>query len=162
ALPLWPGAVLRVYRGFAPAALGTTGYLGGVLAIDPPSPSTGGRTESSLYAGSFGALKVRVGDLRSAGGMDLGTGLFASRSDGSFPYVMETPLGSGHLVEQDRTNAGQVVVGGIERIAVERPWGRVAALLFADARRLGVPGTALRPVHRATLSTSRLVAGLEA
>src|SRR5262249_62320052 len=66
ALPLWPGASFRVYRGFAPASLGTTGYLAGGLAIDPPSPSAGARTEESLYAGSFGALKVRVGDLRRA------------------------------------------------------------------------------------------------
>src|SRR5262249_6297737 len=39
ALPLWPGAQFRVHRGFAPAALGTTGYLGGVIVIDPPSPA---------------------------------------------------------------------------------------------------------------------------
>src|SRR5262249_15193022 len=33
ALPLWPGASFQVYRGFAPAELGTTGYLGGVIAV---------------------------------------------------------------------------------------------------------------------------------
>ncbi len=162
ALPLWPGASFRVYRGFAPAALGTTGYLGGVLAIDPPAPTTEGRTEWNLHAGSFGALKLRIGDLRRDGGIELGTGLFVSRSDGNFPYLLESPEGSGKITEQQRTNAGQVVVGGIERIAVERPWGHVAALIFADARRLGVPGTAREPTRLATLSTARFVAGLEA
>ncbi len=161
ALPLWPGASFRVYRGFAPAALGTTGYLGGVLAVDPPSPAAGARTEWSLNAGSFGALKVRAGDLRRVDGVELGTGLFASRSDGDFPYLLETPTGSGKLTQTTRSNAGQVVVGGIERVAVERPWGSVAALIFADARRLGVPGTALEQTRFATLSTSRFVGGLD-
>ncbi len=162
ALPLWPGASFRVYRGFAPAALGTTGYLGGVLSIDPPSPTVGGRTEWSLYGGSFGALKIRVGDLRRSGDVETGTGLFASRSDGDFPYLVESPLGSGHVTQKTRTNAGQAVVGGIERLAVERPWGHVAALIFADARHLGVPGTASQPTLFPSLTTSRFVAGLEA
>lgn len=162
ALPLWPGASFRVYRGFAPATLGTAGYLGGVLAIDPPSPAAGERTEWSLLGGSFGGLKVRAGDLRKTSGLELGTGLFASRSDGDFPYLLESPLGSGHLTELRRTNAGQVVLGGIERLSVEKPWGRISALLFADTRRLGVPGTADHPTLRPTLSTSRFVAGLDA
>jgi vitamin B12 transporter len=163
-LPLWPGASFRVYRGFAPAALGTTGYLGGVLSIDPPSPSAGGRSEWSLYGGSFGALKIRVGDLRRSGDVEIGTGLFASRSDGNFPYLVESPFGSGHVTEQRRVNAGQAVVGGIERLSVERPWGHVAALIFADVRHLGVPGTAEEQTQTrfAALSTSRFVAGLEA
>jgi iron complex outermembrane receptor protein len=162
ALPLWPGASFRVYRGFAPASLGTSGYLGGVLSIDPPGPTAGGRTEWTLQGGSFGALKLRAGDLRRTGGVELGTGLFASRSDGDFPYVLERPVGSGNLVEQRRANAGQVVAGLVERISVEKPWGHVAGLIFADIRRLGVPGTAEQPTEHVTLSTSRFVAGLEA
>lgn len=163
ALPLWPGASFRVYRGFAPATLGTTGYLGGVLAIDPPSPAMGARTESWAAAGSFGVLKVRVGDLRRVDGISIGSGFYASRSDGDFPYLMQRPLGSGPVVEARRSNAGQVVVGGIERVSIERSWGSVAALLFADARRLGVPGTIVGsvPIQFANLSTTRLVAGLE-
>ena len=35
-LPLWPGAQVRVFRSFAPAALGR-GSLGGTLVLDPPS-----------------------------------------------------------------------------------------------------------------------------
>lgn len=162
-LPLWPGASFRVYRGFAPASLGTTGYLGGVLAIDPPTPALGARTEWWTAAGSFGALKLRLGDLRREGDVSIGTGFFASRSDGDFPYLVQRPLGSGPLVEARRSNAGQVIVGGIERVSIEKPWGSVAALLFADARHLGVPGTITTstPIRFASLSTTRLVAGLE-
>jgi hypothetical protein len=162
-LPLWPGAGFRVYRGFAPAALGTTGYLGGVLAIDPPSPAAGGRTEWSALAGSLGSLKLRIGDLRRVGGVESGTGFFASRSDGDFSYPVQYPLGTGRIAEHTRANAGQVVVGGIARVAVERPWGSVAALILADARRLGVPGTTWpHQTSFAHLATTRAVVGLEA
>lgn len=163
ALPLWPGASFRVYRGFAPASLGTTGYLGGVLAVEPPSPAMGGRTEAWMGLGSFGAMKVRLGDLRRVGGVELGTGVFASRSDGDFPYLVQRPLGSGPVVAERRENAGQLVVGGIERVSIQRSWGSVSALILADARRLGVPGTIAdaSPTRFAKLATTRLVAGLE-
>lgn len=163
ALPLWPGASFRVYRGFAPATLGTTGYLGGVLAIDPPSPAMGGRTEAWTAAGSFGSLKLRLGDLRRVNGVEVGSGFFASRSDGDFSFWSQKILGSGPIVAIRRQNAGQIVVGGIERVKVERSWGSVAALLFADARKLGVPGTVTTSpsIRFASLSTTRLVAGLE-
>jgi iron complex outermembrane receptor protein len=162
-LPLWPGASFRVYRGFAPAALGTTGYLGGVLVIDPPSPAVGGRTEWWAGAGSFGALKLRLGDLRRVNGVEIGSGFYASRTDGDFPYFHQDQLGAGPLVELRRINAGQAVVGGIERVAVERSWGTVSGLVLADARRAGVPGDVEGlPVHFASLSTTRLLAGLDA
>ena len=161
-LPLWPGASLRVYRGFAPASLGTTGYLGGVLAIEPPTPATGERTEEWAAVGSFGALKLRLGDLRRVGDLELGSGFFASRSDGDFPYVLQRSIGAGPISQVRRTNAGQVTVGAIERIALQRPWGSVAALILADARRIGVAGTERAQTRFAELATSRLVGGLDA
>ncbi len=160
-LPLWPGASMRVYRGFAPAALGTTGYLGGVLAIDPPSPAIGERTETWAAAGSFGALKLRLGDLRRVGPAELGTGFFASRSDGDFTYPLQIPEGTGPVVDHLRTNAGQIVVGGIEHATIAFPWGSVGALIFADTRRLGVPGTAEAPTRFPWLSTSRVVPAVD-
>lgn len=161
-LPLWPGAAFRVYRGFAPAALGTTGYLGGVLAIEPPSPAIGERTETWAAAGSFGALKLRLGDLRRVGSVELGSGVFASRSDGDFPYVLQRLLGAGPVGEVRRSNGGQLAVGAIERVAVSRPWGSVAALLLADARRIGVAGTERAQTRFAALATTRLVGGIDA
>lgn len=161
ALPLWPGAGFRVYRGFAPASLGTTGYLGGVLSIDAPSAALGPRSEAWLAGGSFGSLKMRAGDARKIGDVTLAGGLFASRSDGDFRYDLADPA-TGKITAHTRANAGHVAAGGIERVALERPWGSVSALVFADARRLGVPGTAAYTTKDASLATSRVVVGAEA
>lgn len=161
ALPLWPGASFRVYRGFAPASLGTTGYLGGVLAIDPPSPALGARPSAWLAGGSFGSLKVRAGDTRKVGPLQLGGGVFASRSDGDFTYELADPV-TGKITPRTRRNAGQVAVGMIERASLERPWGSVSALIFANARRVGVPGTAAYTTEAARFDSARLVVGADA
>src|SRR5204863_1997954 len=74
-LPLWPGARARVYRSFAPAALGP-GSLGGTLVLDPPSPRAPEATDVWTAVGSFGARRVRVGDIRAlagSAGSDAGT-----------------------------------------------------------------------------------------
>ncbi|MEP7124379.1 MAG: TonB-dependent receptor [Byssovorax sp.] len=160
-LPLWPGASFRVYRGFAPASLGTTGYLGGVLAIDAPTAALGARTEAWLAGGSFGSLKVRAGDTRKVGSLQLGGGVFASRSDGDFTYDLADPV-TGKLTAHTRTNAGHAAAGGIERVSLERPWGNVGALVYADARRLGVPGSAAYTTEATRLGTSRVVVGADA
>ena len=163
ALPLWPGASFRVYRGFAPASLGTSGYLGGVLAIDAPSPTlgaSGGRTEWWAAAGSFGSLKLRAGDVRNVGPVSLGTGVFASRSDGDFTYEAADPR-TGALASRDRQNAGFVAAGAIGRAAVDLGWGSAGATLFADARRQGLPGHALFPTSLAALETGRIVGGVD-
>jgi iron complex outermembrane receptor protein len=160
-LPLWPGASFRVHRGFAPASLGITGYLGGLLVIEPPSPLTGARTETQVLAGSFGSLKVRAGDVRAVGDLKLGTGVFASRSDGDFTYETTDPR-SGSLVPRVRTNAGAMSAGAIARASLERPWGSVGATLFGDARRSGLPGSAHFPTTFPHLETTRLVLGVDA
>jgi iron complex outermembrane receptor protein len=160
ALPLWPGATMRVYRGFAPAALGTTGYLGGVLAVDTPSPALGEKTEASLVAGSFGSLSMRAGDLRRIGPVTFGTGLFASRTDGDFTYSVDDPR-TGALVTRTRSNARVVGAGGIERAFVSGAWGSAGATLLVDARERGLPGSASAPTTAASLTTSRLVAGVD-
>jgi iron complex outermembrane receptor protein len=159
-LPLWPGASFRVYRGFAPASLGTTGYLGGVLAIDPPSAANGERTEWWAAAGSFGSLKVRAGDVRVVRGVTLGTGLFASRSDGDFTFEVTDAI-TGKLVEKRRENARYASAGGIGRASIELGWGSVGLTVLADARRQGLPGTATFPATFARLESSRIVAGAD-
>ncbi|NUQ77138.1 MAG: TonB-dependent receptor [Polyangiaceae bacterium] len=163
ALPLWPGATFRVYRGFAPASLGTSGYLGGVLSIEAPSPALGaggGRTEWWTAAGSFGSLKLRAGDLRTVGPVSYGAGVFASRSDGDFSFEAEDPR-TGDRLLRDRQNARFVTVGAIGRGAVDLGWGSAGLLLFADARRQGLPGPALFPTSLSALETSRIVGGLD-
>src|SRR4029077_11312225 len=56
-LPLWPGARVRVYRSFAPAAMGP-GSLGGTLVLDPPTAVGASRTEAWMAGGSFGARRL--------------------------------------------------------------------------------------------------------
>jgi iron complex outermembrane receptor protein len=163
ALPLWPGATFRVYRGFAPASLGTSGYLGGVLSIDAPSPTLGaggGRTEWWTAAGSFGSLKLRAGDVRKVGPVSLGAGLFASRSDGDFAFEAADPR-TGELSSRERQNAGFAAAGAIGRASIDLGWGSAGATLFTDARRQGLPGQALFPTSLAALETSRIVGGVD-
>ena len=160
-LPLWPGASFRVYRGFAPASLGTTGYLGGLLVIDPPTSLEGARTDAQLIAGSFGTLKARVGDARSVGPVKLGVGVFGSRTDGDFPYQVTNPR-TGDLDTRTRTNAEAVSAGAIGRAALERSWGTLGAVFLADARHVGLPGSATFPTTYPKLDTRRFVAGVDA
>lgn len=161
ALPLWPGASFKVYRGFAPSWLGTTGYLGGVLAIEPPSPASGDRAEVWAALGSFGTQKLRLGDRRRVGDVDLGAGFFASRSDGDFTYSLGD-LATGKITDKPRGNAWVRSIGAIERVAVERPWGSITGLVLGEVRRQGVPGDARAPYRSVSLERSRIVAGAEA
>lgn len=160
-LPLWPGASFRVYRGFAPGSLGATGYLGGLLAIDPPSSLTGARTDAQLVAGSFGTLQARVADARQVGPVKLGVGVFGSRSAGDFSYSMADDF-SNQLVTRTRMNAEAVNAGMIGRAAWERSWGTVGATWFADARHVGLPGNTQFTTSYSGLDTQRAVAGLDA
>jgi iron complex outermembrane receptor protein len=85
-LPLWPGSQARVYRTFTPAALGP-GSLGGTLAIDAPAATGPDRTDLWMAGGSFGALRMRVADVRDlGGGVRVASALSANRSDGDFSY----------------------------------------------------------------------------
>lgn len=166
ALPLWPGASFRVYRGFAPSSLGTTGHIGGVLAIEPPSASSGERTEWWAAAGSFGSLKLRAGDVREARGITIGTGIFASRSDGDFTFELSDPA-TGDPTTLTRENARYVSAGGVGRASIELGWGAVGVTILADARRQGLPGTPLFPAATARfdapvrLDAGRVVAGAD-
>src|SRR5580693_9073747 len=65
-LPLWPGARIRVYRSFAPAAFGP-GSLGGTLVLEPPRTSDSERTETWAALGSFGEARLRAADIRALG-----------------------------------------------------------------------------------------------
>lgn len=160
-LPLWPGASFRVYRGFAPASLGTTGYLGGLVVIDPPTPLSGARTDAQLVAGSFGTLQARAGDVRNVGPVKLGVGVFGSRTNGDFPYAM-TNVHTDALETTTRRNADAVSAGTLGRAALERSWGTLRATFFADARQVGLPGTTGFPTTFAGLETHRAVLGLDA
>ncbi len=159
-LPLWPGAVVRVYRGFSPAALGTTGYLGGVLTLDP-DPASRERTEVWTAVGSFGGARMRIGDTTTVGDWSFSTGLSASRSDGDFSYEDVDPT-THATTTRTRENAGHKAIGAVERVARKTSWGGVSALVFADTRRQGLAGTTHRPTRHAELGTTRVIVGSEA
>ncbi len=162
-LPLWPGAQARVHRSFAPATLGP-GSLGGTLVLEPPGP--GARTGSEVWAaaGSFGALRMRAGDVRAfdwGGDARIVTALSASRSDDGFSYYDER---SGGFVK--RENAGHAAVNGL--VSVTRPvqWtnasvGSVRFTTIVQARKQQLPGTLSDPTPNALLSTTRLIESME-
>jgi hypothetical protein len=158
-LPLWPGARATVHRTFAPAALGR-GSLGGTLAIDPPSPRSKEATEVWAAAGSYDALRLRVGDVRTVGNVRFATGLSASRSDDDFTYFDQR-----ERRDVTRVNAGHAAAAGLELIALPIPLrgtdGALTITLLAQTRRQELPGSILRPTPYQRLDFSRLVEALE-
>jgi iron complex outermembrane receptor protein len=102
-LPLWPGAVARVHRSFAPAALGP-GSLGGTLVLDPPRATSPESTEVWAAGGRFGEARLRVGEVRALGegGGRIATALSASRADDDFTYLDPTQSTPGHDVYMPR------------------------------------------------------------
>lgn len=166
-LPLWPGAQARVHRTFAPAALGR-GSLGGTLVIDPPSPRSPQRTEVWTAAGSFGAQRVRIGDVRGdPNGVRIATGLSASRSDDDYAYLdQKLTLTEGRDVFTTRRNAGHAAAAGLASVAVPVRFGpnQTGALTItglAQARRQELPGSSIYPTPFQRLDSSRLVSALE-
>jgi hypothetical protein len=160
-LPLWPGARARVYRSFAPAAIGP-GSLGGVLVVDPPGAQTEPRTEVWGAAGSFGALRMRAGDVRELGqGTRVVSALSASRADDDFSYFDPTVQAF-----RARENAGHAAVNGLVgyylpvRFGDAAP-GHLAVTMLAQARRQELPGTIYLPTPRQRLSSDRELTSLE-
>ncbi|MBX3209385.1 MAG: TonB-dependent receptor [Labilithrix sp.] len=166
-LPLWPGAQARVHRTFAPAALGR-GSLGGTLAIDPPSPRAPSRTEVWTAAGSFGARRLRIGDVRGdPDGVRVATGVSASRSDDDFSFVDRGASdAAGREVFATRRNAGHAAAAGLASVGVPvrlgpASRGALTMTALAQARRQELPGSVRYPNPSQRLDSSRLVGALE-
>jgi vitamin B12 transporter len=168
-LPLWPGVQMRVYRSFAPAALGP-GSLGGTLELRAPPVSGPARTEVWSAVGSFGALRLRVGDSRALGdGPDaprVTAALSANRTDGDFTYV--DPLATAARAERTRTNAGVAAANGL--VLWSLPFrlsptadrrARLTVLTLLQARRQGLAGTIKAPTTTESLTSSRALASAE-
>jgi hypothetical protein len=162
-LPLWPGARARVHRSFAPATLGP-GSLGGTLVLEPPGPSAPVGSEVWAAAGSFGALRMRTGDVRAfdwGGEARIVTALSASRSDDDFSYYDDK---SGGFTR--RANAGHAAVNGLVSIARPVQWtstsiGSVRFTTIAQSRKQQLPGTLSSPTPHAQIATSRLIESME-
>lgn len=168
-LPLWPGARARVFRSFAPAALGR-GSLGGTLVLDTPSPRSAEHTEVWAAAGSFGARRMRIGDVHGdPDGVRIATGFSASRSDDDFTYLdPHATILTGHDVYATRTNAGHAGANGLASIAIpvrlsggENGRGALTVTTLAQVRRQQLPGTISGPTPFQRLDSNRLLAALE-
>ena len=166
-LPLWPGARARVYRSFAPAALGR-GSLGGTLVLDTPSPRAPNSTEVYGALGAYGSRRIRVGDVSGdPDGVRLATGFSASRSDDDFSYIDPTAsIREGHDVLATRENAGHAAASGLASIGLPvrlgaGPPGALTITTLAQTRRQHLPGTIHVPTRFQRLDSNRLLAALE-
>jgi vitamin B12 transporter len=166
-LPLWPGAVVRVHRSFAPATLGP-GSLGGTLVLDPPRATSPVATDVWAAAGSFGEARVRAGAISDAGaGARVATGVSASRSTNDFTYF--DPVASsaaGRDVYATQANAGHAAVNGLASLALPVNWGpadpgALTVTALAQARHQELPGTVLGPTPFARLDSDREIASAE-
>jgi vitamin B12 transporter len=178
-LPLWPGARARVFRSFAPAALGR-GSLGGTLVLDTPSPRAPQSTEVWAAAGSFGSRRLRIGDVRGEqDGIRIATGFSASRSDDGFSYLdPDATAHDGHDVFATRDNAGHAGANALASIAIPvrlgggkaardgnddigEKNGALTITTLAQIRRQQLPGTISNPTRFQRLDSSRLLVALE-
>ena len=165
-LPLWPGAVARVHRSFAPAALGP-GSLGGTLVLDPPKPGAPAATDVWAAVGSFGEARLRTGDVRFlGGGARVATALSASRADDGFSYLDPVASSPGHDVYATRSNAGHAAVDGLVSWALPVHWspsapGALTVTTLVQGRRQELPGTILGPTPFALLDSDRELASAE-
>jgi vitamin B12 transporter len=166
-LPLWPGSTVHAFRTFAPAGLGG-GYLGGLVAVDPIEPGKQPRTEVYDAIGSFGALRLRIADVRSFGGDERGdgkwrvaTGLSASRIAGDFPYVDPT-LGPGREIDRTRENAGNAQLSGIVQARRDIDAWTIILTALGQTRRDGVAGNFLHPTTATRLFRERELFAIEA
>ena len=164
-LPLWPGAVARVHRSFAPAALGP-GSLGGTLVLDPPRATSPEATDVWAAVGSFGAARLRVGDVRDLGGSRVATAVSASRADDDFSYLDPTASSAGREVFSERQNAGHAAANGLVAWAVPVRWsassaGTLTVTTLLQDRHQELPGTVLAPTPFAWLDSDRELASAE-
>jgi hypothetical protein len=166
-LPLWPGAVARIHRSFAPAALGP-GSLGGTLVLDPPRATAPEATDVWAAAGSFGAARLRVGTIRDVGGGSrLAAAVSASRADSSFSYLDPLASTPGHDVYSPRENAGHADANGLVSWSVPVRFasgdaGALTVTALTQARHQELPGTVLGPTPLAFLDSDRELASAEA
>jgi hypothetical protein len=162
ALPLWPGAVARVHRSFAPAAAGP-GSLGGTIVIDPLRPTAPATTDVWAAAGSFGEARLRVGTVREVGGgARVSAAVSASRADGSFTYLDPLASSPGQDVYARRENAGHAALSGLASwtLPLHHAAGSAGALTIttvAQARHQQLPGTVLGPTPFAWLDSDRQI-----
>jgi outer membrane receptor protein involved in Fe transport len=165
-LPLWPGAVARVHRTFAPASLGP-GSLGGTLVLDPPRPTSPAAVEAWTALGSFGSSRLRVGGVFDAGSKArIATAVSASRSDDDFTYLDPRLSTASRDVYAVRSNAGHAAVDALVAWSLPVRFapdieGALVVTSLCQARRQNLPGTVYAPTPFATIESDRELASVE-
>jgi len=156
-LPLWPGAVARVHRTFAPAHLGG-GYLGGIVDLQPMELGT--RPSSEVYNAfaSFGTYRLRVADTRaSILGFRVAAGLSYLRTDSDFMY-----FDPGTQRDARRRNADSAQLAGVVHARRdEGKWSWLVTLL-GTTRHDGIAGPFYRPSIATEMTRNRLLGAVEA
>ena len=167
-LPLWPGTQARVYRTFAPGGLGP-GSLGGTLSIEPPSASSPPGTDVWTAGGSFGTLRMRVGDVTDlGGGARIASGLSASRSDGDFSFynlLHNAPINDPRefipRLNDDFAQASGLVSLLLPLHAGPTRSGTLRTTVLLQGREQGLPGTVFLSTPAQRLRTDRELATTE-
>lgn len=167
-LPLWPGSQAHVHRTFAPGSLGP-GSLGGTLVLDPPSATGPERTDIWMAGGSFGTLRMRLGDVSDLGhGVRIASGISAARSDGDFSFYNvdhNAPFNEPQTYIP-RLNNDFAQASGLVSLVVplgmgESKSGTMRATAMVQDREQGLPGTIRIPTPFARLRTDRELGTVE-
>ena len=155
-LPMWPGARVKVYRSFTPAAAGS-GSLGGTLTLDAPRPTDPEGSLVWLGVGSLGEERLRIADVRAVddGRGRIVTALGASRATDDFSYYDPT-----HASFATRQNAGYAALNGFAAVALPLQLGRgepwtVTMTTLLQSRLQHLPGSVESPTAYAELRTNR-------
>lgn len=157
-LPLWPGAVARVHRTFAPAHLGG-GYLGGIVDLQPMAL---GRDRTEVYNayGSFGSYRMRGADTHAIGNVRIGAGVSYHRTEGDFLFFHPFTGIEGQDIRRTNNAARQLASVVMARHDGDR-WAWLFTGLFTG-REDGIAGTFDYPTRATHLSRNRALVALEA
>lgn len=166
-LPVWPRMQARVYRTFAPAALGRPA-LGGALVLDAPTLATEpGATEVYAGIGSYGAARARAGQVAQVGTAKVAVAAFGSRADNGFSYLDPVASSPERSVYRDRQNAGHAAAGAVVeaaipvRLPLSRTRGTLTATAYGQWRKQQIPGTVRLPTPYQELESGRTLGSVD-
>ena len=147
---------LEVYRGGAPAWLGT-GAIGGVVRLVPRSHQSD-RVRTSLTTGSFGTWRtdaetaVATSAVRAVGSVGLAT------TRGDYAYLYDLPDKRSDEDIRQRRNAENLGAHGLLYVSSDLgDRGRLSAVVLGVSRHGGAPGPAARQALRTHRSDTWLL-----
>lgn len=154
-LPLWPGAVARVHRTFAPAAVGG-GYLGGIVDVQPMDLAAS-RSETYNGYGSFGSYRLRLASTQSIGAFRVGAGVTYHRTAGDFVYFQPAAIAED---VRRKNNDSQQLAGVVQARNDGDRWTWLLTTLLMG-RRDGVAGPYDYPASGTSMTRDRELFAIE-